>query len=72
MAVPKIRQPAQASTEALFTVRHGITGMRLTKPLASLPEADTAAIRLSTEKPHTVEVWHRDRMIAWYAHGVRG
>ena len=66
-----MRQPSPASPELLYIVKHGITGMRLTKPLATMVEADAAAIRLSTEKPHTVEVWHRDRMIAWYAHGVR-
>lgn len=72
MAVPKIRQPAQASPELLYIVKHGVTKNRLTKPLATLVEADAAAIRLSTNKPQTVEVWHRDRMIVWYAHGVRG
>jgi hypothetical protein len=53
-------------------VKHGVTGMRLTRPLATLVEADIAAIRLSTDKPHTMEVWHRDRVIAEYANGVRG
>lgn len=67
--MPKIKQAKQ---EALYTIRHGITGMALRKPLMTLVEADAAAIRLNTDKPHTVEVWHRDRVIAWSANGVRG
>jgi len=68
-----MRQQAQASPEPLYIVQHAVIGTQwLTKPLATFVEADAAAIRLSTGKPHTVEVWHRDRMIAWYAHGVRG
>jgi hypothetical protein len=27
--------------------------------------SDAAAIKLSMEKPHTIEVWHRGQMIAW-------
>ena len=41
-----MRQPSPAIPKALYTVRHGVTGMRLTKPLATLVEANAAAIRL--------------------------
>jgi hypothetical protein len=41
-----------------------IVGMRLTNPLATLMEADAAAIRLLLNRSYIVEVWHRDRMIA--------
>jgi len=43
MAVPKLRQPAQASPEPQYTVRNGISGTRLTKPHATLIEADAAS-----------------------------
>ena len=36
-------RPAQTIPKALYTVRHGVTGMRLTKPLATLVEANAAA-----------------------------
>jgi len=61
-----------AKPDAIFTVRHGITGTLLTKPLTTLEEAEAAAIRLSAGRPHTVELWHRDHQVAWYSHGHRG
>ena len=67
-----MRQQAQASPELLYIVKHGVTGMRLTKPLTTLVEADAAAIRLSLDLSYIVEVWHRDQVIAWYSRGVRG
>ena len=72
MAVPQLRQPAQASPEPQYTVRNGISGTKLIEPLATLVEADAAAIRLSLDLSYIVEVWHRDRVIAWYSRGVRG
>ena len=56
MAVPQLRQPAQASPEPQYIVGNGISGTKLIEPLVTWIEADAAAIRLSTEKPHTVEV----------------
>ena len=67
-----MRQPAQASPELLFIVKHGVTAMRLTKPRTTMVEAVADAIRISLDRPYIVEVWHRDRVIAWYANGVRG
>jgi len=66
------QRPSPASPEHAYTVRHGRTKNRLIKPLATLVEADAAAIRISLDRSYIVEVWHRDRMIAWYATGVRG
>lgn len=43
MAVPRLRQPAQASPEPRLTVRQGVGGARLTKPLATLVAADAAS-----------------------------
>jgi len=65
-------KPSAASPEALFTVRNGISGTRLIEPLATMVEADAAAIRISLDRSYIVEVWHRDQVIAWYANGVRG
>jgi len=50
----------------------GITGMRLTKPLASLPEAEKQAKRLSVEASHTVEIWNLDKFMCWYFRGEKG
>ena len=62
----------RTKAEPQYTVRHGVTKNRLTKPLPTLSEADAAAIRLSLDRSYIVEVWHRDRVTAWYADGVRG
>jgi hypothetical protein len=55
-----------------YTVRNGISGTRLIEPLATMAEADDAAIRISLDRSYIVEVWHREQVIAWYTHGVRG
>jgi len=39
-------QPIPTVPELEYSVRNGISGMRLTKPLATIVEADAAAIRL--------------------------
>lgn len=67
MTVPEIRQPVQAVPELEYSVRNGISGTKVIEPLATLAEADAAAIRISLDRSYIVEVWHRDRVIAWYA-----
>jgi len=54
-------QTGSASPVPQYIVKHGVTGMRLTKPVATSVEADAAAIRLSLDRSYIVEVWHRDR-----------
>ena len=71
MAVPNLRRPIEVS-DLLYTVLNGISGATLTEPLMTMMKADAAAIRLSLDRTYIVEVWHRDRVISWYANGVRG
>ena len=66
------KKPSQAVPELEYTVRNGISGTKLVEALATLAEADAAAIRISLDRSYIVEVWHRDQVIAWYANGVRG
>jgi len=44
------KKPPPASPELLYTVRNGISGTRLTKPLTTLAEADAAAIKISATR----------------------
>jgi len=50
--------------------QRGFTGMSLTKPPATRVEANAAATRLSLDRSFIVQVWDRERMIAWYENGV--
>jgi hypothetical protein len=59
-----MRPPSPALPEALFTVRHEITGTSPTNPAGCYLQADTAVIRPSTDKPHAAEVWYRVRKIS--------
>ena len=72
MAVSKIRQAAQSPPEPAYTIRHGVSHNRLTKPCATFAEAEKQAKRLSVEASHTVEIWNLDKFMCWYFRGEKG